>query len=523
MRLLRNHVRDYAWGAVNGLAAAVGSEPTGRPEAELWVGTHPGAPSVLADDPDDRSLAELVASDPGRWLGAHRAADGETALPFLLKVLAIGRPLSLQAHPSASQAAAGFAREEAAGIADDAPERTYHDPNPKPEALVALTELWALCGFRDPSEAASHLANLGVDGLAPAVDFLRSGDLAGALAWLLRRPASERAALASSIARSVGSPLLAADPVAGAGAGADAGAGAGTNADGDSGACGGVAFDPGVGVDVGAGVGALGDVGLGPGDGLNAEGDSGGGGGVALVPGGGADGASVDATDGNAECQPSAGADGGSADGAGASTTVGAAATVDAKPAVVPSDPSDPRAWVARIAAEFPGDPLAVAPLILNLVHLAPGEAVHLPAGNLHAYLAGTGVELMAASDNVLRGGLTPKYVDVDELLAVLRFEPGVPPAPEVRAVAPSLRVYDAGEAAFGLVAVDLSDGPVEFDPLGPSLLLATGGEVDVAGPEGGLSLDHGDAAFVSPGEGPLVASGLGRLWWATTGGDLPG
>ncbi len=394
MLLLRNHVRDYAWGAVDGIAAAVGSDPTGGPEAELWVGTHPGAPSELADDPAGATLAAAIAADPRGLLGPALAEAGATALPFLLKVLAIGKPLSLQAHPSAAQAAAGFAREEAAGIPDDAPERTYHDPNPKPESLVALTDVWALCGFRASAEAAELLGGLDLAALEPVVGHLRHGDLAAALAWLLRVPAAERPALAAAIAEEV--------------------------ADAD------------------------------------------------------------------------------------------------------PADLGDPRTWVARIAAAFPGDPLAVAPLLLHVVHLAPGEAVHLPARNLHAYLSGTGVELMAASDNVLRGGLTPKHVDVDELLEVLHFEPGTPPPPARRRVAPGIEVYDSAEATYGLVAVDPAAGPVTIEPTGPSLLLATGGEVDVAGPESGATIDHGDAAFVAPGEGPLVVTGVGRLWWATTGDALP-
>ena len=113
MLLLSNPVRDYAWGRVDGVAALVGTEPTTRPEAELWVGTHPTAPSVVVEGPDDlvgRTLAEVIAADPDRWLGADLAAKGLTALPFLLKVLAVGAPLSLQAHPSAEQAEAGFAR-----------------------------------------------------------------------------------------------------------------------------------------------------------------------------------------------------------------------------------------------------------------------------------------------------------------------------------------------------------------------------------------------------------------------------
>lgn len=401
MLLLHNPVRQYAWGSVDGLAAIVGSPPSGGPEAELWIGTHPSAPSLVADDPDGRTLADVIASDPSRWLGEDLASSGVTALPFLLKVLAIGAPLSLQAHPSTSQARAGFDREEAAGLRPGADRRSYVDPGPKPESLVALTTTMALCGFRDPRDSADLVAELGIDLLVPLVAFLRGAGGSGhrsAMAWLLRLDEVTRLEVSEAIAAAV-------------------------------------ARRPRVGQS---------------------------------------------------------------------------------------SDPIDPWRWVAELVVGFPGDPTCLAPLLLHVVRLAAGEALHLPAGNLHAYLHGSGVEIMAASDNVLRGGLTAKHVDVDELLAVLQFEPGRPPAPVFKNLGTGLSSYDSGEHAYALAVVDSSAGPVLIDPAGPSLLLATGGCVDVAGPEGGLTIDGGDAIFVAPGEGPLVITGSGRLWWATIGDALP-
>ena len=152
MLLLDNTIQNYAWGTRNGMAPLVGTTPSGQPEAELWVGTHPIAPSRVVGDPLGRSLADVIAEDPHRWLGPELADRGHRALPFLLKVLAVGEPLSIQAHPSEAQARRGFAREEEAGIPIDAANRTYRDPNAKPEALVALTDTWALCGFRNPDQ-----------------------------------------------------------------------------------------------------------------------------------------------------------------------------------------------------------------------------------------------------------------------------------------------------------------------------------------------------------------------------------
>ena len=128
----------------------------------------------------------------------------------------------------------------------------------------------------------------------------------------------------------------------------------------------------------------------------------------------------------------------------------------------------------------------------------------------------------MAASDNVLRCGLTTKQVDVDELLGVLQFSPGVPPAPTHSDLGGGLSVYDSGERAYGLAVVDAGSEPALITPTGPSLLLATGGSVDVAGPDDGVSIDHGDAVFVPPGAGSLSITGSGRLWLATVGDALP-
>lgn len=400
MLLLRNVIQPYEWGPINGLAALVDSEPTGDHEAELWVGTHGRGPStVVGGDHDGRTLADIIAEDPRSTLGIDLADGGAEALPFLLKVLAIGEPLSLQAHPTTEQAEAGYDREDDAGIDLDAPERTYRDRSPKPEALVALIETWVLCGFREPIGAAQLVADLGVGATDDLVAILRAGGpraLHDALAWVLQLDGPERSQVASEVAT-----------------------------------------------------------------------------------------AATEAVGGE-------------------------------------EDRFDPRWWVARLAAVHPGDPTCLAPLVMEVLKLAPGEAVHLPAGNLHGYLQGAGVEIMQASDNVLRGGLTPKHVDIEALLGVLHFEPGVPLRPSTIEVSGGLTAYDAGEEAFGLARVDPSGGAVIIDPRGPSLLLATGGDVDVATMAGGVTVGHGDGAFVAPGEGPLIVTGAGVLWWATTGDALP-
>ena len=401
MLLLENQVQDYAWGRIDGMSGLVGAAPSHGPEAELWSGSHPSSPSMVVDDPGGRTLDQVLAADPSRWLGPRLAEAGHTVLPFLVKVLSIGSPLSAQAHPTAEQAAEGFAREDDDGVAIDSPRRSYKDSNAKPEALVALTETWALCGFRPAEEAAELVSNLGLgtlDALVAALDEGGSTGLRVGLGWLLRLGGAGRDAVVTGVR------------------------------------------------------GAL----------------------------------------GGRQRELS----------------------------------EDPYYWVARLFEMYPNDPTCLLPLLLEVCRLDPDDSVHLPAGNLHAYLEGAGVEIMAASDNVVRGGLTPKHIDVAELVRIVRFEPGVPPPPRRSAPAVGITLHDAGEEAFSLASIDATaaGGSVSIEATEPSLLLASGGPVRVEGPVGSdghhetVELVGTRGAFVPPGDGVITVSGPGRLWWATTG-----
>ncbi|MFG2943595.1 mannose-6-phosphate isomerase, class I [Streptomyces adustus] len=170
MDRLDNTVRPYAWGSVTAIPTLLGVEPTGEPQAEMWMGAHPGAPSRT----DRGTLVEVVDADPEKELGAAAVARFGPRLPFLLKLLAADAPLSLQVHPDLAQAKEGFAREERDGVPVDAPHRNYKDANHKPELICALTEFDGVCGFRDPLRAADLLDGLGVDSLKPYVDLLHA-------------------------------------------------------------------------------------------------------------------------------------------------------------------------------------------------------------------------------------------------------------------------------------------------------------------------------------------------------------
>ena len=192
---LANEPRDYAWGSTSLLAELEGRDASGRPEAEVWFGDHPGDPSETGDG---RTL--------DRWISDDGAASGiDEPLPYLLKLLAAASALSIQAHPSKAQAEAGFAREEAAGIPRDAADRTYRDANHKPELIVALSdEFRALAGLRDLDATRRLIAALG-EGAAPLAERLEGVDasLAAVIGWLLSDGAdTARDVIAAAVAAS---------------------------------------------------------------------------------------------------------------------------------------------------------------------------------------------------------------------------------------------------------------------------------------------------------------------------------
>ncbi|MET3512069.1 mannose-6-phosphate isomerase, class I [Plantibacter flavus] len=393
---LRATPRDYAWGSSTAIAEVLGSERSGRPEAELWLGAHPGAPTPIADPSTVGGHADLE-----RWLAADPSAlGGHGSLPFLLKVLAAAHPLSLQAHPDLHRAAAGFAAENARGVPLDAPHRNYKDALHKPELIVALRDGFeALCGFRELDATDALLAELVASSPDPAAA-ARITMLRGMLA----APDGLRDTVRTLLEQLPGGLL----------------------------------------------------------DALVAS---------AAAPGSGA---------------------------------------FDAE-----------RTLVGRLAQEYPGDPGIAVALLLNLVTLRAGEALYLPAGNIHAYLRGIGVELMAASDNVLRGGLTPKHVDVPELLEVLEFEPRPVPWLTPTDLGGGLSLFVPDVPDFELLRVDLSGEPSEqgssFRLPGPGIAIVVDGSVRITGATSSIELGRGGYAFITPDETELRFSGTGTLFLATT------
>lgn len=163
---LQNPIMNYAWGSRFHISNLLGQPtPSDEPEAELWMGAHPKAPSCVGGNP----LTDLIAADPQGMLGSTTASRFSSRLPFLFKLLAAGAPLSIQAHPNQVQAKEGFAAENAAGIPLDAPNRNYRDENHKPEILCALTDFWGLNGFREIPTLLALLDEAGINTIAGEV------------------------------------------------------------------------------------------------------------------------------------------------------------------------------------------------------------------------------------------------------------------------------------------------------------------------------------------------------------------
>jgi mannose-6-phosphate isomerase len=172
--------------------------------------------------------------------------------------------------------------------------------------------------------------------------------------------------------------------------------------------------------------------------------------------------------------------------------------------------------WAASLAETYPGDPGVVISLMCNHLKLAPGEAVYLPAGNLHAYLSGAGIEVMASSDNVLRGGLTRKHVDLAALIEVLDFTDGRVPILHPVLGPGGLR-YPVPVEDFDLTRCQLDGQSGSLATRGPQVLLCTEGTVVLTSADGELVLEKGGSAFV-PAGAPLSARGPAVLYRATTG-----
>ncbi|WP_067900840.1 mannose-6-phosphate isomerase, class I [Nocardia vaccinii] len=404
MHELVGALRSYAWGSRTVLAELCGRPvPSAHPEAELWFGTHPADPAQVHIDGRTESLLELVAADPQRQLGSVAPEFGGR-LPFLLKILAAEEPLSLQAHPSADQARAGFERENLQRVPLDSPMRNYRDDSHKPELVVALNRFEALAGFRDPHRTVALLTALAVPELKQYIELLAAQPDSSGLRTVFTTWITLPQAMLDTLLPKV------------------------------------------------------------------------------------LDGCVNYLADGNDEFTPEV-------------------------------------RTVLELAEAYPGDAGVLAALLINRITLEPGQGLFLAAGNLHAYLNGVGVEIMANSDNVLRGGLTPKHVDVPELLRVLDFEPLALPIVTPEPVDENSFRYRTPASEFALRRFELAAGadPAPIPRTGPGIILCTAGTARLSQGVADLVITPGGAAWISAADTDIRAQavdGAAQLFCACVGGE---
>lgn len=391
---LTNMVQAYDWGARDTIPALLGVPSDGGPQAELWLGAHPSAPSLAQTPGAGTPLHELVKRYPVETLGRRVSDTFGPRLPYLLKVLAAQRALSLQVHPKPHAARAGFNSENRAGLPAGSPLRSFHDDQHKPEMVVALTQFEGLAGFRTPRNILALLEGLDGPLVAGVRDVLRED----------RSEAGMRAAFT----------LL-----------------------------------------------------------VSARSD--------------------------AHCE----------------TDLKLTIESVRRRLAEGSPYARTDRTVVDLADQHPADPGAIASLMLNRVTLEPGESMFIPAGEVHAYLSGTAVEVMASSDNVLRAGLTTKLVDTQTLVACTSFAPRPPvvPALSVAGRRGQSVTYRAPVSEFALTLADVDpDEDVTLAAEGPRIVLALDGAVALACGEGRTTLEHGQSAFVPHAAGPLAIAGSGQI-----------
>ncbi len=371
---LENRIKDYDWGSPDAIPELLGrANPYGKPQAELWMGAHPQAPSLLIKNGRRIPLDEEISADPEAILGKSTSERFGQNLPFLFKVLAADKSLSIQAHPDKKQAEEGFIREEKEGIPPDAFNRNYKDKNHKPEIISALTPFWAMNGFRRKGEIAELFSELNLGSIQKEVEAFKNNLTSQGLRDLFRTLLTlDKERKEDTVKEAIS----------------------------------------------------------------KAKGLSG-----------------------------------------------------------------DHFEWILQLNREHPGDVGILSPLLLNLICLNPGEALFQRAGVLHAYLKGVGIELMANSDNVLRGALTNKHVDVEELLNILDFSDHPTEIIKPVRAEDGEEVYHSPAEEFRLSRISLKGGKIfrRRKQGTPEIIISTEGRGSIKCPLSGeeLPLNRGESVFI--------------------------
>ena len=366
---LHNQTKNYEWGSLKLIPEFLGKETSGNiPYAEMWMGTHESVPSQV-----DTPLSGI--GNTGKI--PLKEISGE--LPFLFKLLAVEKPISIQAHPNKEKAAEGFRLEEETGVNLRSPLRNYKDPNHKPELLCALSRFSLMAGFKDFDIISKSLNEFLIvfpqlkEVISPLQRSLNTGSLAVFLRILFNFSKFEKEYMCDLITK---------------------------------------------------------------------------------------------------------------------------------KEIIGKSDIIIPEQWalIKTFASQYPEDPTILAPLYLNYLTLQPGQFIYIPSGVLHSYINGFGIELMTSSDNVLRGGLTPKHIDIPELMNILDFKPYNP-----KIFSPAFTSWFCyGSENFSLIIMEGDGQERVFPGKGPAICLVTDGELIVEG----LTFVKGESFFIPKDNEELIFSG---------------
>ncbi len=372
---LTGSVQHYSWGGTKFLPQLLTIEnPNHAPFAEYWLGVHAGGPASVEVNQQSVLLSDIIASDPVAALSAP-VYEQFGGLPYLFKVLDVKDMLSIQVHPTKEYAKVAFEKEEAAGVALDAPNRNYKDQNHKPEIMLAMSEFWLLHGFKSEAKILETLENSAeFQVLAP---LYKSEGLAGLYTFLMEMEQAQVDSLLGPVIKR----------------------------------------------------------------------------------------ALRNKQDGKI-------------------------------------DKTSPEWWVAKLYENshgiYPIDKGVFSIYLFNIVCIMPGQGIFQDAGVPHAYLEGQNVELMANSDNVLRGGLTPKHIDVPELIKNIKFKHIEPVIIEGTKPCMGESVYPAPTQDFGIATIKLG-GSYSFEHEAQSLdmfLVVEGGCVV----NNQMSVKTGEAFVVFPG-----------------------
>jgi len=394
IKVLTNKIQNYPWGSYKAIPELMGQKtPSDIPQAELWMGAHPKASSDIMINGTKEPLVKIIEKHPKDILGEKTAAKFNNTLPYLFKILAAEKPLSIQAHPDKKTGIEGYARENALGIPMDAPNRNYKDENHKPECICALTPFWALNGFRKIKDILLLLEQVWCQDLENEYKILKEQQnhdgLKAFFNTLMRMETHRQKDIIEHI--------------------------------------------------------------------------------------------------------------------------VNTAKNLSKENIILK--------WIIKLNKEYPLDVGVLSPILLNLVCLHPGEAMFLNAGTLHAYLDGMGIEIMANSDNVLRGGLTSKHVDLPELLNLLNFE-----TKEIKIILPDEsdikheKIYKCSADEFALSVITLKNEKYTSATYrNVEIIICTSGKAEISekGTKKTIPIKKGESVIIPAATEKYFISGNSMLYKA--------